>query len=235
MWNDPTIIRDESDTRLPRRILLFIRRKIGERFYRQEINNSIRETLDGVPFSIFSNNCMGGVFYHDAGRRFTSPTINMAIDGEDFIRFLERPEHYLGIEEFEFVEYPDLNYPVAYLDDIEIRFVHYKTREECIEKWKSRARRIDWEHLYIIGTDRDGLYKPELLKRFDNLPYKNKVLFTAQRYPEYPWAIQIPQFRRQEQVSIVSYYADLRGHRYYDTCLDIARWIKTGEKQKMMR
>ena len=233
MWNDPTIIRDESDTRLLRRTVLYVRRKIGERFYRQKINESIRDTLKGVPFSIFSNNCMGGVFYHDAGRQFTSPTINMAIDGEDFVRFLERPEHYLGIRDFEFVEYPDLSYPVARLDDIEIRFVHYKTREECVEKWAGRAERIDWEHLYIIGTDRDGLYKPELLKRFDSLPYENKVLFTAKEHPEYPWAIQIPQFRKQEQVSIVSYYADCKGHRYYDTCLDIAYWIKTGEKQKM--
>ena len=233
MWKDSTIIRDDSDTRLYRRILLFIRRKIGEHFYRRKINDSIRETLNGVSFSIFSNNCMGGVFYHDAGRKFTSPTINMAIDGEDFVRFLERPKHYLNIQEFEFVEYPDLRYPVARLDDIEIRFVHYKTREECIEKWKNRAERIDWEHLYIIGTDRDGLYKPELLKRFDKLPYKNKLLFTAQKYPEYSWAVQIPQFRKHEQVGIVSYYADIKGHRYYDTCLDLAHWIKTDEIKKL--
>ena len=230
MWNDNTIIRDESDTLLLRRTLLFARRKIGERFYRQKINESIRETLKGIPFSLLSNNCMGGVFYHDAGCRFTSPTINMAMDGEDFIRFLENPRHYCGISDFKFVRYPDLPYPVAHLDDIEVRFVHYKTEEECMEKWKSRAARIDWEHLYIIGTDRDGLYKKDLLERFDRLPYQNKILFTAKDHPEYSWAIQIPQFRKQEQVGIVSYYADFKGHRYYDTCLDIANWIKTGEK-----
>ena len=226
MWNDTSIIRDNSDEQLSRRIITHFRRGISEKYYRGKINESIRKTLDGVPFSIFSNNCMGGVFYHDAGRQFTSPTINMAIDGEDFIRFLENPQHYLGIRKFEFVEYPDLQYPVAHLDDIEIRFVHYKTQEECEEKWRSRAERIDWEHLFIIGTDRDGLYKPELLNRFDKLPYKHKLLFTAKNYPEYPWAVQIPQFKRQEQVRIVSYYADFKGHRYYDTCFDIAGWIK---------
>ncbi len=233
MWNDKTIIRDDSDSAFLRRTLLFFRRKIGEKVFRERINKSIRQTLKDVPFSILSNNCMGGVFYHDAGRQFTSPTINMAIDGEDFIRFLEKPEHYCAINHFDFVSYPDLTYPVARLDDIEIRFVHYHSEEECVEKWRNRVERIDWEHLFVIGTDRDGMYKPELLERFNRLPYRNKILFTAADHPEYEWAIRIPQFKRKEQVGIVSYYADFKGHRYYDTCLDLAIWIKTGKKEKM--
>ncbi len=170
---------------------------------------------------------MGGVFYHDAGCQFSSPTINMAFDGEDFIKFLENPKHYLFGKSFDFISYPDLDYPIAMIDDIEIRFVHYKTQEDCIEKWRSRAERIIWDKLFIIGTDRDGLYKPELLKRFDRLPYKNKLLFTAQPHPEYPWAVQLPQFKKKEQVGIVSYYADFKGHRYYETGVDIASWIRS--------
>ncbi len=225
MWDDKTIKRDNSDSAFFRRVLLYARRKTGERFFRENKNAAIRRTLGDAPFSLFSNNCMGGVFYHDAGRQFNSPTINMAIDGEDFIKFLERPRYYAGIEDFVFVHYPDLAYPVARLDDIEIRFVHYHSQEECMEKWISRSSRIDWDNIFIVGTDRDGLYKPELLERFNKLPYKNKLLFTAQDHPEYSWAIQLPEFKKREQVGIASYYADFKGNRYYETRIDLAKWI----------
>ena len=51
-----------------------------------------------------------------------------------------------------------------------------KPLEEAVEKWKSRALRINWDNIVVIATNRGG-YNKELEERFNKLPYK-KVLFT---------------------------------------------------------
>ena len=107
-----------------RRAILTLRKKASVR-YRDALNDKIRDTLKDVkPFTIFSNNCLGGVFYHDAGLPFTSPLINTAMDAEDFLKFLNDPEHYLDCE-MEFFTWPGRDFPIARLDDVEINFVHY--------------------------------------------------------------------------------------------------------------
>lgn len=60
------------------------------------------------------------------------------------------------------------------LADIEIRFNHYKTFEEAVEKWEERKRRINWDNLYVMAIDGDNCSE-ESLQRFDALPYKHKV------------------------------------------------------------
>lgn len=164
------------------------------------------------------------MFCHDAGRQFTSPTVNLAFDGEEFICFLEKIHEYLNCS-FEFIEQDMVPYPVACLNDIEVRFVHYKSNEECISCWERRKQRIDWEHIYIIATDADGLNRPDLLERFDKLPFKNKILFTSKSLPQYDWAITVKQFINRKQVRIMTQTANFKGQRYYETCFDIAQWI----------
>lgn len=223
MHTDQYIIRDKVYP-LPRRILLKAR-KIVAPLSRPKRNRIIREKLDGIPFTIFSNNCLGGIFYHDAGRKFNSPTINLSLDGPDFIRFLENPRYYLSLEpKFIQIGKP---FPVAQFDDVEVNFVHYHSEEEALDAWNRRKERIDWDHIFIVATDHDGLYIPELLARFDALPYQNKIVFTAKDYPQYPWAIQVPQFKKRNNVRIMTAFADFMGRRYYETCFDIAGWIRS--------
>ena len=229
MLSDRTIKR-EPIYPLPRRILLRLRKLVAPRF-RPKLDQKIVRTLEGVDFSIFSNNCLGGVFYHDAKRQFTSPTINTALDGEDFIRFLERPKHYLD-HEMEFFSWPDHPYPIAKIDDIEVRFVHYRTKEEAEEIWHRRAERILWDNLFIVATNHDGLARPDLMERFDKLPYPNKIMFVSAEYPQYPWAITVPQFRGRFQVRVMTSFANFRGQRYYETCFDLAQWIREKSLEK---
>ncbi len=49
-------------------------------------------------FSIISQNCIGTFMYHDLGLKFCSPTINLFMEADDYIRFVERLEHYLSID-----------------------------------------------------------------------------------------------------------------------------------------
>lgn len=222
MLSDSSIRRDGNYS-IFRRLLLKLRMKLSVN-KRKKLNAIMGEKLQNVSFTIFSNNCLGGVFYHDAGKRFTSPLINTALDGEDFIRFLENPRHYLT-HDMEFVSWPGHNYPIARIDDIEVRFVHYRTNEEAEKKFRERAERIDWENLFIIATNHDGLGKPELLERFDKLPYKNKIMYVSQEYPQYDWAVLVPQFKNRFQVRIMTNFASFNGKRYYETAFNLVDWI----------
>lgn len=226
MHTDTHIIHD-APYPLPLALLLKIRKTVSP-LNRSKWDKTIREKLDGIEFSIFSNNCLAGYFYHDAGREFTSPTINLSFDGPDFIRFLENPQHYLSMDPV-FID-TGKTFPVGLIGDIEINFVHYKTEQDALDAWNRRKERIVWDNIFIVATDHDGLYLPEMLERFDALPYKNKIMFTAQNYPQYPWAIQVSQFKKRNNVRIMSAFANMRGQRYYETCFDIAGWIQSCSK-----
>lgn len=91
------------------------------------------------------------------------------------------------------------------LGDIEIRFNHYETLEEGIEKWEERKKRIDWNNLFIMGIDGDDCTY-ESLKRFDALPFKNKVIFTHKQYPEIKSAYYIPGFEDQDGIGVLLYF-----------------------------
>ena len=63
---------------------------------RERRNRMLRNNLKVSEFTVFSNNCIGGVFTHDVGRRFNSPTVNLTLDGPSFIKFLQNPNQYIG-------------------------------------------------------------------------------------------------------------------------------------------
>ena len=223
MLSDKSVKRDKKKYALPRRILLKVREICGKRS-RVRLNAALREQLSGCEFTVFSNNCLGTVFYHDAGKEFTSPLINTAMDAEDFLRFLERPKHYLK-QEMRFVHYEGYKYPIARLDDIEIRFVHYKSEEEAKVKFFERAERIVWGNVFVVATNHDGFGSPDMMARFNALPYENKLMYVSTKYPEYSWAKLVPQFNGRFQVRIMTSFANLRGQRYYETAFDLAGFV----------
>ena len=147
-----------------------------------------KNNLTKKDFSIISQNCIGGVFYHDMGLQFTSPTINLFFSGPDFIKFVQKIDYYL--REKIVIKWGE-DYPLGYLDDIVVHFQHYKTCSEAKEKWEIRKSRVIRDKIIVLCTDRDG---------FDEVAYNEwkkiafpKILFTATRredpetifYPEY--------------------------------------------------
>lgn len=70
------------------------------------------------------------------------------------------------------------------------------------------------------------MYHDACMERFDRLPYKNKIMFVSKDYPQYDWAVQIKQFKNRFQCRVTTAFADMKGHRYYETAFDIAEWIR---------
>lgn len=126
-------------------------------------------------FTIISQNCIGGVFYHDLEMPFLSPTINLYIRACDFSRFILNLREYLNMElEMHWLE----KYPIGVLGDIKIYFQHYNSCSEAKEAWKKRVARINWDKILVLSTDREG-FSREGYQLWKQIPYP-KVLFTAQ-------------------------------------------------------
>lgn len=165
--------------------------------------NKKRRLKNKTP-TIISSNCNGEYWYYDMGLKFLSPTINLSFDMNDYVKMLENLQWYM---EQPIISFEDrrFDYPTGMLGDIEIRFNHYKTFEQAVEKWEERKKRIDWNNLFIIGIDGDNCTY-DSIKRFDNLPYKNKVIFTHIPYPEIKSAYYIPGFEKEKGVGVLLYF-----------------------------
>lgn len=142
---------------------------------REKKIDQLRTQLRNRDFTIISQNCIGGVFYHDMQLPFSSPTINLFIKEPDFVRFVLNLQHYIDSK---LIMRWDEEYPVGVLDDIEIHFMHYDTCREAKEAWERRAHRINLKKILVLATDRNG-FDQATFELWKQISYP-KVLFTAQ-------------------------------------------------------
>lgn len=103
-------------------------------------DNSDRKRLYNKNFTIFSTNCIGGVIYHNLGLKFLSPTINLWISPEDYIKLLKDPQKYLLNSDMHEIKMKNIDYPVGRLNDITIYGQHYINFDELKYKWNERKK-----------------------------------------------------------------------------------------------
>ena len=155
-------------------------------------------------FTIISSNCNGSAIYHDLGLQFTTPTVNLSFNMNDYVKMLNNLKWYMS-QEIKPFDDARFDFPVGILGDIEIRFNHYKTLDEAVEKWNKRKNRINWNNIFIFGIDGDNCTYQTLLD-FDKLPFKNKVIFTHKEYPEIESSYYIKGFENQDSVGPLIYF-----------------------------
>lgn len=154
--------------------------------------NRLRARLKNNNPTILSSNCLGGLIYHELGLRFQSPTVNIRFSSVDFVKFVLDIDHYLKSE---FVEIQsDEDYPVALLDDITVHFVHYHSFEDAVATWKQRCQRMNWENIFVILNDCDGISNTDIVA-LDNSKYKNIIMFTAKQHLGSRCAFYLPRFK----------------------------------------
>lgn len=160
-----------------------------------------RKGLKNTNPSVLSANCNGAMILHDMKCRFNSPTVNLYIEAEDFLKFLNNPQKHLNKRPVEIDS--NMSFPVGKIDDITLYFMHYKSFEEAANKWVERSKRVDFNNLFVMMTDKNGCTY-ENIAEFDALPYKNKVIFTHKPYPEFKSAYYIKGFENDGEVGILS-------------------------------
>lgn len=111
------------------------------------------------------------------------------------------------------------NYPVGILGDgrkkITLYFQHYQTFKQAKEKWNDRKKRVNFSNLFVIMTDRDGTDE-NILKQFDQLPFKNKVILTGKEHPKIKSSLYIPNCLDDNQLGDVFHKNFLTGKSKLD-------------------
>ena len=196
-----------------------------------------RRNLRNHDFTIISNDCIAGGIYQKLGLKYTTPTIGTFFFAEDYIKFLENFEYYLKqtptfIKKSRHAEadslYPQLiqarknnPYPIGLLgNNVEIHFLHYLNKIEALNKWQQRVKRINIENLFIIYSDKYR-FREEYLDRFEKLPFKHKIFFSATP-------------RRDSELTVfLQYYADktevgdLYKRKSYEKSFDTIKWLNS--------
>ncbi|MFR0543256.1 acetyltransferase [Limosilactobacillus reuteri] len=170
--------------------------------------NLRKRKLNKSNFTIISNNCWGGEVYESYNLIKQSPTIGLFFMASDYIKFISNIHSYLE-SDMVFIDpmtskYLDLlkndkfygTYPVAKLNDIEIFFMHYTSKEQVIKKWNRRIKRINWDHILYKFNDQNGCTEEDI-QNFEMLPLKHKICFTVNEdYEKYSSVIKIHSPKR---------------------------------------
>lgn len=188
----------------------------------------LRARLKNSNPTILSSNCLGGLIYHELGLRFQSPTVNIRFSSTDFVKFVLNIEHYLKSEFVEIQSNED--YPVALLDDITVHFVHYHSFDDAVATWKQRGQRMNWENIFVILNDCDGISNSDLAA-LDNSKYKNVIVFTAKQYPGYRCAFYLPRFKGETCVGNLMKKDFLTGELTASKDFDFVGWFNQEKGQ----
>ncbi|GEM_PF-2468753 len=127
--------------------------------------------------TILCNVCWGGITSHYFRLPFLSPTVNMFIPEDAYIRFLEELPQLLAKEpvyrEDAYSEDEHHMYPVLDLDGISLHMNHAYRKEDALAAWNRRRARVNPGNiLAVMITD-----SVSEARRFEELPYEKKVCF----------------------------------------------------------
>ncbi|MGN1298841.1 MAG: DUF1919 domain-containing protein [Candidatus Scatovivens sp.] len=145
--------------------------------------------------SLISQNCIGGIIYHDMNMKFLSPTINLYFDSKDFIKFVNNIDYYLSKD----MIFLNTQIVTGIIEDIKIYFLHYSTKEEAIEKWNERKKRIINNKIFIIQTDRDG-FDEEDFENFKNIKYPKALITRNKDWEKYDFVIYLDKYKNEKTI-----------------------------------
>lgn len=146
----------------------------------------VKRSIKSRDFTVISNNCWAGRLYQYLDMPYLSPTAGLYFFAPDYIKFvsdlhkyLETPLKFINPEESKYYEEikrrNQTDKPIGILDDVEIVFLHYKTKEEAEEKWNRRKERVNYDHI-LLKFSRMDLCAEKELELFDSLPFGNKFI-----------------------------------------------------------
>lgn len=166
-----------------------------------------KKKLKSTDFSIISNNCFSGIVYQHYNLLYNTPTIGLYFYPEEYLKFVKNFKRYIErkltfIKASESKYYDDLkknnylNVIIGKLEDIEIVFLHYKTKEEALEKWNRRVKRLSKNIIFKFNDQNECTY--ENLKEFNDFSYKYKIMFTSKQYPEFESNIFMRKYKKRK-------------------------------------
>ena len=207
------------------RIINFMSNKIEVAIHilREAYKKKKRKGIKNSDFTLIASNCNGGVILHDLNLKFNTPFINLSLPPKDFIKLVENFEYYMSLNVEETTD-EKVNWPVGKLGDLRINFMHYGSFEEAKNKWDERKKRINWNKLFFMLTEREGCTFDDLIK-FDKLPIKNKIVFTHKKYPDIKSSFYIRGFEKKDGIGLSMHYPKIYSIKRYVDQFDFVKWV----------
>lgn len=159
----------------------------------------VKHSIKSKDFTVISNNCWAGRVYQYLDMPYLSPTAGLYFFAPDYIKFVSDLHKYFDIP-LRFIKPEESKYyeeikkrnqtdkPIGILDDVEIVFLHYKTKEEAEEKWNRRKERVNYDNVFLKFS-RMNLCSEKEIRDFCNLPFENKFVFNTRKKTQYPCEI----------------------------------------------
>ena len=192
-------------------------------------------------FTIFSNNCWGGMIYDDYSLEYKTPTIGLWMLPKDYIKFLSNLDFYLNsnLKQISYLEFhgKDLlvkrkeegrysfeldDMIIGRLIDVDIVFLHYASFEDAKQKWDRRKKRVNFSNMLVKLNDQND-FTDEDYNAFQKLDYKHKLFFTANpKYKDEKNTIFFRQYVEQGYVVNDTRRRDVRLNikKYLNSMLD---------------
>jgi len=155
-----------------------------------------KENFEIKDISIISQQCIGGIVYHDMGMKFLSPTINLYLEAKDFIEMVENLEEYMKLPIN--VKKED-GLVIGELGKLRVIFLHYNEIEEAKEKWEERKKRILWDKIFVICTDRDE-FDDECFERFKKLKYPKALITRNSKWKDEEFCVYLEKYCKEEYI-----------------------------------
>lgn len=170
-----------------------------EKFFYEIKRYFVKKSIKSRDFSVISNNCWAGRVYQYLDMPYLSPTAGLYFFAPDYIKFvsdlhkyLDTPLRFINPKESKYYEEikkrNQTDKPIGILDDVEIVFLHYKTKEEAEEKWNRRRERVNFDNI-IIKFSRMNLCSDKEINTFCKLPFENKFVFNINQSNKFPCEI----------------------------------------------
>ena len=171
---------------------IFKERKNKIHYFRYRMGSKRRrKKLLTTDFSIISNNCYAEIVYQYLHLPYNTPTVGLYFYADEYIKFCENFNYYIE-QELKFIEtktskyYADLvekgyeNKIVGILDDVEIVFLYYSTREEAKQNWDKRCKKLSKNVIFKFSDQYLCSYNH--IRKFYELPFRYKICFTSEPY-----------------------------------------------------
>lgn len=146
--------------------------------------------------SIISQQCIGSVIYHDIGMRFLTPTVNLYLEAKDFIEMVENLEEYMKMP----INVKKENgLVIGKLGKLKVIFLHYDDVVVAKEKWEERKKRIIWDKIFVICTDRDG-FDQECFERFKKIKYPKALITRNTKWKDEKFCVYLEKYCKEEYI-----------------------------------
>ncbi len=183
-----------------------------------------RKLFKGEVPTIISNTCVGGHIYDALGLPLASPTINVNIEGEDYIKLVNDISYYFTQElkcygwirecRSDGIDTPHI---IGKVGDITIKIGHTDTFEQAEKRWNLMIERVNWNRIVYIMEEQK--YRPpvslNVCKKFMQLDGKKLLILTKKSL----------SIGGEDIIYVPDEYFMVRDEPVLENYFDILEWI----------